>query len=193
MATNNAINLKSQGIAYYDGAGLFSGIDASTAGYVYTSNGPGAVPSFQAAASGGEILTAKVTLTSLQIKALKATPIQIVAAPGAGKVIMPITAYYYFVYGGTNAFTNGQPIEVVTNNAGTLTSLYELAPASIVDVTTSLKGSSLISFGATITNVPTNMINNPVVVINTGATEITGNAANNNTLEVAVTYYVWTL
>lgn len=48
MATNNAINLSAQGIPYYNGAGTFSGLDGSTAGFVLTSTGTGAAPSFQA-------------------------------------------------------------------------------------------------------------------------------------------------
>lgn len=52
MATNNAINLKSQGIAYYNGSGTISGIDGSTSSFVLTSNGTGAAPSFQASSSG---------------------------------------------------------------------------------------------------------------------------------------------
>lgn len=50
MATNNAINLSAQGIPYYNGAGTFSGLDGSTAGFVLTSTGTGAAPSFQASA-----------------------------------------------------------------------------------------------------------------------------------------------
>ncbi len=50
MATNNAINLSSQGVAYYNGTGTFSGLDGSTAGKLLTSNGTGVAPSFQTAA-----------------------------------------------------------------------------------------------------------------------------------------------
>jgi hypothetical protein len=51
MATNNAIDLTAQGVAYYNGTNAFSGIDASTAGFVLTSNGTGVAPSFQTAPS----------------------------------------------------------------------------------------------------------------------------------------------
>lgn len=53
MATNNSINLKAQGTAYYNGTGTFSGVDASTAGFVLTSNGTGVAPSFQVLPASG--------------------------------------------------------------------------------------------------------------------------------------------
>jgi len=196
MATNNAIELKDQGTAYVSTTGAFEGVDASTAGFVLTSNGTNTKPTFQAASSGsGEILSAKVTLTSAQIKSLLATPIELIAAPGADKVIMPISVYYYFVYGGTDAFTNGQIIAPLTNNAGTTTNIVEFTfpAASVIATTSAFQSSSLRSSATVLTTAPTNMINRNVIIKNTGATEITGNAANNNTLEVAMTYYVWTL
>lgn len=49
MATiNNGANIKAQGLTYCNGSGVFSGIDASTVGFVATSNGTGVAPSFQA-------------------------------------------------------------------------------------------------------------------------------------------------
>lgn len=45
---NNSANIKTQGIVYCNGLGVFSGIDGSTVGFVNTSNGTGAASSFQA-------------------------------------------------------------------------------------------------------------------------------------------------
>ncbi len=193
MATNNAINLKAQGTVYYNGTGTFSGIDGSTSGFRYTSTGAGSAPSFQVASGSSELLVAKLTLTSAQIKALRATPIEIVAAPGAGKVIMPISAYYYFLYGGTDAFTNLQTCAVRINNAGTLTQIYELGPIGLGGTTSSFSQTSLVSSTSPLTSVPTDMINRQAIFKNVGASEITGNASNNNTLSIAMIYYVWTL
>ncbi len=50
--TNNALNLNTQGVPYYNGTGTFTGLDGSTSGKVLTSNGTGAAPSFQAASGG---------------------------------------------------------------------------------------------------------------------------------------------
>src|SRR6185295_18778494 len=76
-----------------------------TSGNVLTSDGTNWT---SAAPSGGSVLTATVTLTSAQIKALHATPIQLVAAPGSGKAIVVLYGYLgKFVYGGSNVFVAG--------------------------------------------------------------------------------------
>src|SRR5271169_1490678 len=47
MVTTNSLGIINQGLVYYNGLGVFSGIDASTATYVLTSNGTGMAASFQ--------------------------------------------------------------------------------------------------------------------------------------------------
>ena len=49
----NAINLRNQGVAYFNGVDTFSGVDGSTAGKILTSNGTGVAPSFQNSTIGG--------------------------------------------------------------------------------------------------------------------------------------------
>jgi len=49
---NNAINARQQGTQYQSSSGAWSGVDASTAGFVLTSNGTGVSPTFQSAAGG---------------------------------------------------------------------------------------------------------------------------------------------
>lgn len=44
--TKNNINLSAQGVAYQNGSGVFSGLDAGTANFVLQSTGTGASPSF---------------------------------------------------------------------------------------------------------------------------------------------------
>ncbi len=52
MVTNNSIDLSSQGVAYYNGTGTFSGVDGGTSAQVLKSNGTGVAPSFQATGGG---------------------------------------------------------------------------------------------------------------------------------------------
>lgn len=66
MPTNNAINLREQGVAYYNGISTFDGLDGITAGFVLTSNGTNVAPSFQAAGSSGFSQIIKTQVTSTQ-------------------------------------------------------------------------------------------------------------------------------
>lgn len=80
MAANNAGNIKDQGVSYCNGSGVFSGIDASTATFVLTSNGTGVAPSFQAVSSGLSLISVERVLTSSEVKNLHGTPITLVSA-----------------------------------------------------------------------------------------------------------------
>lgn len=69
----NSINASQQGTQYLSTAGAWTGVDASTSGFVLTSNGTGAVPSFQANAGSTAIQTIQgdtgsVTGTTVSVK-----------------------------------------------------------------------------------------------------------------------------
>lgn len=78
-----------------------------------------------ATAADGAIKKAEVTLTSAQILALNTTPIDIVAAPGAGKAILPISGYAYVDFG-TAAYATNTDIDIVDATAPTV-SLFTAA------------------------------------------------------------------
>lgn len=78
-------------------------------GDVLTSQGAG-MPSVFAPLGGlGQIQYATATLTAAQIRALNVTPILFVAAPGAGKVLVPLFCYGLWNYVGPNPLTGGFP------------------------------------------------------------------------------------
>ncbi len=154
---------------------------AGTSGNVLTSDGTN-WSSTTPAGGTATFNVSTVTLTSAQVKACRATPIEVIAAQGSGKAIAIHNVVSKFTYGGTNAFTNVQAISVFYN-AGTAQSWYVTNAATPMNGTASnvIMGQQLLNY-----NTLANMENVNVVVKNTGASEITGNAANNNTLTVAV-------
>ena len=211
MAINNALNLKVTGIVTADGSGGFTGstvtnhgvvtaqanntvtsVAPGTIGNVLTSNGTDWVSSTP---SGGSFLTVTKTLTSAQVKALHATPIEIIAAPGSGKGIVVVSICAQLNYGGTNAFTAAasQKIDIYYNNTTTAiaAAVGGIVPNGMITSTAnkfSIGASSLVS-----TNQAAGVLNNVnVAAYNPVATEISGNAANNNTIDISVGYWIVT-
>lgn len=134
-------------------------------------------------------LTTKLTLTANQIKALRATPITIVSAPGSGKVINVISCMVKLNYGGT-AFTAAasQTIGLSYNGIAGQSIIAAVAPnALIVATTTSIRAT--ISGGQDVTTY-TNLENQPIVLFNTVATEIT---VGNSTMDVLLNYQILTI
>lgn len=128
-------------------------------------------------------ITVTGTLSSAQIKALRATPVAIVAAPGAGKMIVPVSTTAKFIYGGTAYTGAGDSVNVYW---GTTTSLNAsgIANATMVGTTTTWQ---LLNIGNTATTTtPENVALN---WFNPGASEfITGNS----TISWSITYRIVT-
>lgn len=142
--------------------------------------------------SEGFLQWADVTLTSAQIKSVRATPIELVAAQGAGAVIQLIAAQLKLNYGGTNAFTESADNLVIryTDGSGAIVS-GTIETTGFINQTADTYTNATPSADAIVA--ATGAENEALVIHNTGDGEIAGNAANDNTLTVRVYYVVHSL
>lgn len=155
----------------------------------------GSIPT--ASLANSAVTTAKVdpslvqsttlTLTNAQIKAMHATPITLVAAAGAGKVIVPIACHVYLKYGGTNAFTSAAASVLAVKRAGGA-DLFVGGPQAFVQATASTVNS--LAASATTSDAKTVADNVALQVWNNNASEIAGNNALDNSMSVVLTYRV---
>lgn len=162
-----------------------------TSGQILTSAGSGALPTWTTPIN---ILTASVSLTSAQVKTLRAIPQVIVPAAGAGIMIHILSIAVKMNYGGTNVFvaTAGQTLRLgYVDISGTTINTTSLSNAGIVNSLSQIKLSEAQNISTGV--VSTNIENQDVVIYNSSATEISGNAANDNTITITVTYELLTL
>lgn len=166
---------------------VMAGITAGTG--ISVTNGAGSI----SVASLNGFLTASATLTSSEIKNLHGTPIQAIAAPGAGNVIWPIAVISKMIYGGSNVFVAGagQFIALmyapVSNNNRPFNCILNaavVAAASSYTINTTY---------ITTTAVATQYENAALQFYVTSVTEISGNAANDNTMSFQIMYKIVTL
>lgn len=146
----------------------------------------GSIDQIQNGAEG----TLTVTLTAAQIKALRATPVEIIPAPSqSGRLVQIVHATLKMVYGGTNAFTEtADNLQFKYENGSGLACSEEIevtgfigATADALTNTVGLKN---------VVGLKSAMANKAIVLHNTGDGEIGGNAANNNTVEIQVRFRV---
>jgi hypothetical protein len=141
----------------------------------------------------GLIQVATITLTSLQIKSLRATPIAFVPAAGANTVFVPVAAQANFTYGGTSAFNQSGPISICFGSASAPFCLQGVVSAINIALTYDfICASTFLPLSNSFDFVASDLINQPLIVKNTGGVEITGNAENNNTIQIVFLYYVTT-
>lgn len=143
----------------------------------------------QALTSGGLTLVTG-TLTNSQIKNLKTTPIAIVAGQGSGKIIVPLYISMTMNYGGNNPFTTPDgTIRLKFPNATNSDGIASLTNACITASSSQFYSTRSTSSGQFEI---TRYDNQPIRLTNSGAANITGNAANDNTMSWEFLYYVMT-
>jgi hypothetical protein len=158
-----------------------------SSGNVLTSNGAGALPTFQPASGSSAVLSVSGQLTSAQIKTLHGSPVQAIPAPGAGKFIFVISAATSYVYGGTNAFTAGaaQTINIYYGSASNIVQMVTNGAITGTANAIAYQYALAVSSGTGV-----NAVNAPVNFYNPIATEIAGNAANNNVVNYTIVYFI---
>jgi hypothetical protein len=126
---------------------------------------------------GGALQTAAVSLTAAQINSN--TPIEIISAPGAGKIIVPVITVYSSVFGTTRY--SGGPGGIYWNFT-----LGDLADGG---------DSSVMTQGASVTNISTGAYNGvaSAVANNAAVSYCSSYAGGDGTLNLTVFYVVATL
>jgi len=145
-----------------------------------------ALGNFSSAAGPG---TAKFTLTSAQLKALKATPVTLIAAPGAGKAILVTGLAFHYAFGTTAYTLNAGTIRLFQGAVADNHPLCASVASGLVDQTadTSNVGQAVTGTG----NVPKAKAENvAITVANDGAAELT---LGDGTLDIIVKYNVVTM
>jgi hypothetical protein len=132
---------------------------------------------------------AAVSLTSAQVKALRASPITLVAAPGAGFLIEFVSAVLLLDYGGTNVFTeSGNNLAVkYTDGSGTAVS-QTIEMTGFIDQSADTRTNALPSIDSIVAK--SGCENKALVLHNTSGAEIAGNAGADNVVRVKVAYRV---
>ncbi len=161
---------------------------AGTSGNVLTSDGTNWISS---AATGGGINSVTLPLTNAQLKALNTTGIQILAGQGSGTVIVIVSVVLKLIYGGTNAFTNSPSTTIGygTTPAATGGGWVITVPVGFWQATASQYYLNPVGAVATGISTAATVAENGALYIQT-STNITGNAAGDNTAKVQVNYYV---
>lgn len=135
------------------------------------------------------IYSTTVACNTACIKALRAAPKELVAAPGADKFIELVSATMILNYGS----------EVLTESADDLVIQYN---TSGTDITASIDSTSFMDSNADIIKIvqpsavvlvtAANSVNKAIELFNTGDGELAGNASNDTTLSIRVLYRVHT-
>jgi hypothetical protein len=157
-----------------------------TDGTIYINQGTSAAPSWIKVPT--EDRSVVVTLTNAQIKALRAAPVTLVAAPGTGLVNVFVRATLKLVYG-SNALTESTDNLAVKYTDGSGVAVSDTIEATNFITATASTYTSAVAVKDAIV-AATGCDNKALVLHNTGDGEYGGNAGNDTTMKVTVFYRV---
>lgn len=131
---------------------------------------------------------AAVTISATEVKALATTPIELVAAPGAGKALIFMGASLKLTYGGNNVFAeSGDNLGIKYTNASGVQVSGTIESTGFIDQSADTYTSAIPAGDAI---VAASACENAALVLDNLGSNFTGNAADDNTLEVSVAYRV---
>lgn len=134
------------------------------------------------------LFTVEVTITNAQLKALRATPKELVAAPGSGYVLEFIRALVFLDYG-SNVLTESADNMAIKLGDGSGTAVSETIEATgFIDAAADTLIPVIPAASAAIAK--TAIDNKSLVLHNTGDGEYAGNAGADTVLRVRTTYRV---
>ena len=136
---------------------------------------------------GSEMRYGEVVITSTQVKALRATPIIVAPAPGAGKVLEFRGGMLFLDYG-TNVFTGPQNLAVRYKDGTGVQCSQNVTGTGFIDQAVDTMTGAVAKADAIVSK--GNGENQPLVLHNLGAAEITGNAANDCVLRIKFAYRI---
>jgi len=134
---------------------------------------------------------AEVAVTNAQLKALRATPKTLVAAPGAAFVLEFVSAWLFLDYG-TNVLTESADNLAIKYTDGSGQAVSEtIESTGFIDATADAV-MPVQPIATTAVILKTACANKALVLHNAGDGEIAGNAANDTVLRVKIAYRVHT-
>ena len=135
---------------------------------------------------------ANVVVSNSEIINLVATQKELVAAPGAGKMIEFLSATMQLNYGGSNVFTETADNMVINYvDASGVAASGAIEATGFIDATAD--AFTTVPAVAVVNGTTAQVVNTALVLDNTGDGEYAGNAAADNTMSVFVAYRVHTV
>ena len=162
----------------------------ANAAYIYTKSAAGVANWAVIGSATNEVPMqyADITLTNAQIKAMRAAPVELVAAPAAGSTNVLMGAILKLNYG-TNVFTESTDNMAIryTNGSGVIVS-QAIEAGGFIDATADTLTNALPKIDAIVT--AAGSAAKSLVLHNTGDGEYGGNAAEDTTITMRVFYNV---